>query len=163
MNDSNRQDEARPLKPLHDQRLTKDQKCEFQRLTDEIRGDIVEIEARLLRISRNIATVRNQRLYRDKYATFEEYLESEFQKGRQFDYKLCTCYNVLSSLVEQGVANTELPNVQRICLELAKIPEQDRKAIYEMACRQAERQEKPLTAKAITVASEKIRVIDEAE
>lgn len=137
--------------------LTKNESRLFTKLDQEIKSDIREIEKRLLRLTRNVATIKVNRLYRGRYGSFEEYIRDTFGKERDYGYKLNQAYNVLSGLLDEGIQMEALPNNERICRELARVKDKrDRKMIWDRANRLVKESGKPVDHKDVE------KVIDES-
>jgi hypothetical protein len=120
------------------------------------------VESGLLRIGHALKAIKEDRLYRAHYTTFEEFMESEFGKGRQYGYKLIKAYDVLTNLLEDGVSAANLPDTERLCRELARISDRKmRKNVWERAELMAEHAGNPVDTKLIETAAQEIEEQEE--
>jgi hypothetical protein len=91
--------------------------------------------------------VQEDRLYRKYYDSFEEFIKAELGHQRDYGYKLIKAHDVLTGLLEEGVSAANLPDTERLCRELARVPDKkERKLVWERSNMLAEKQGKPMDA-----------------
>lgn len=89
-----------------------------------------------------LKTLRDLRLYRSTHKTFEEYAKHRFGYNRAHAYRLIAAAGVLENLSPNGRQNDSLdemspigrhllPNSERLCWELAKLPPQEQPIAWE--------------------------------
>lgn len=101
-----------------------------------------EIRDCVLRAGKALLTIRDKRLYRADYSTFEEYCQDKWGYTRQRGYQLIEAWETLDSLPKscQPMVDNE-----RVARELSKIPPRKREAVLEKIVDAG----KPVTAKNI--------------
>jgi hypothetical protein len=130
--------------------LTKRERTRFLQLDKEIDKKIEEIDRNLLELGRMLEEVRDGGLWRGKYNSYGDYIQSKLKRGRQYGYRILDAWRVANSLLEEGAVRSELPNTERIYRELAQVKDPGmRKMIYDLACKTAEMENKPLERKHI--------------
>lgn len=92
-----------------------------------------------------LCTIRNQRLYREKFKTFEEYCQTRHGFGRKYGYRLAAAGQALSEMGPIG--DTALKN-ESAARELLKAPKEKRREVLERAV--AESGDHPVTAAKIS-------------
>lgn len=136
----------------------------FGPLTDKERAEYNETKARLKQIIENdvkgkfeaanlLFEADRNKLYREEYHTFSAFVENEFR------FKVRRAYQMIA----EALVLRELPeNVQTFCTnpsllaELGKVPVGKRGQVLEVAQSQADKLHKPLTARLIREAAEKL-------
>lgn len=106
--------------------------------------------------------IRNNKLYREKHSTFEEYCKGKWQIKRQRAYELMEAATIVNGLTEiSDKNNSEDPNSITLNIReshaaaLAKIPQELRNDVWQKAVEKQQTSGKAITAKFIqTVYSE---------
>jgi hypothetical protein len=117
--------------------LTPEQREEYLRLKNEILQDLHTALNALQQAGRKLLYIRDNRLYREEYLTFEEFCRSIFGMSKTYANNLIIAYNVLHDLASHDVSI--LPDNERVARELAKYPRVDRKMIWIRALQIAEK------------------------
>src|SRR5260370_28927663 len=125
-------------------------------LSTEEKKRLGEIETRIrkgmanfLEVGRDLMIIRDEKLYREEFTSFEEYCRSRFEIDRTYAHRLIHSAEVMSSLSggnnvahgqhseTHGVDNSALPENERQVRELTKAPEPHRQKIWDEAVRTA--------------------------
>jgi hypothetical protein len=110
---------------------------------------VATVESALLRIAKALKEIKEGRLYRAHYNTFEDFVATELGKGREYGYRLVRCESVLTGLLEDGISAANLPDTERICRELARLDPKLRKNVWQRSLLMAEQAGKPVDAKLV--------------
>lgn len=104
-------------------------------LTDRDRHELRDAEATLTHASQSYAAqgrclkrIHERRLYRERYASFEDYCQSRWDIGRNAAYTAMACADAVSQLVDRGVADPDLPRNVSQCRELLRLRDPDERA-----------------------------------
>jgi len=136
--------------------LTAPERSDLRRLEGIIeKGMLTFIE-----VGSALKQIRDDRLYREKWKTFEAYCDDRFEFGRGYANKLITAASTALAVSKMG---TIVPKTESQARELAKVPEEDwQDVIDEVAEKQAETGE-PATAKTYKEAAEKVATREPGE
>src|SRR5215510_1454588 len=115
----------RPLSPA--------ERTRYQKLKSDILDNIDIAHSALMRVSRDLKTIRDARLYREDADSFQDWCVRVLGKQRAYIYKLISVGDTLQTLLDQGVEGAELPNSERLCRELARYPGPDMRRIWQRA------------------------------
>lgn len=74
-----------------------------------------------------LADIRNRKLYRADYGTFEDYCQQRWQMSRSYAYRMIDAAEVVESVSPMGDI---APSSERQARELARVPESDRAAVW---------------------------------
>ena len=98
----------------------------YKKLLAEIRSDIELIDHAVARLGKNLQQIRDKRLYFcGGYGTFKDFCEQELGKSRIQVFRLIQAYDTITTLMEAGVSEHELPATDRLCREVRRLgPEQ---------------------------------------
>lgn len=96
--------------------------CELERIIQKGKDTFVEVGTAL-------SEIRDSRIYRATFKTFEEYCQNRWDFSRQYVNKIISAAEVVSKM-ETTVSK---PTSERQVRELAKAPEEDRPAAWERA------------------------------
>jgi hypothetical protein len=118
------------------------EKIAFPRLSDDQRRDyeclkigiIQDIQAGLnafQRAGKKLIRIRDERLYREEYDTFEDFCRATLGKSKTYVNNVIQGYELIQALIAQG--ETVLPDSERLARQLAKYPKGDRKFIWKRA------------------------------
>lgn len=117
---------------------------DFARLDDVVRRGL----ATFVEIGRALAEIRDRKLYRIGFSTFEAYLSHEHgltpRRGRQ----IIDAAAVRIELSE-GKNFSPLPSTESHCAELATYADADRQEVWQQVVEEAEKTGKPITARLI--------------
>lgn len=98
-------------------------------------------------VGQALAQVRDARLYRDRYSSFEDYCVGEWQLSRSRGYQMIEAAETVSTIVDSGLP---APANEAQARELARVPEEQRAEVWEKTL--AETDGKP-TAAAVKAAA----------
>jgi hypothetical protein len=118
------------------------EKIAFPRLSDDKRRDyeclkikiIQDIQAGLnafQRAGKKLIRIRDERLYREEYDTFEDFCKATLGKSKTYINNVIQGYELIQALIAQG--ETVLPDSERLARQLAKYPKSDRNSIWKRA------------------------------
>lgn len=100
--------------------------------------------------------IRNNKLYREKHSTFEEYCKQKWQIKRQRAYELMDAASIVNTLSEISDKNSNeikvLPSInirESHAVALGKIPEEMRNVIWQKVVDEQKESGKTITAKTI--------------
>jgi hypothetical protein len=111
--------------------LSEEQRSEYAVLKREI---LVEIQVALRAFQRageRLLKIRDDRLYREEYRTFEEFCREVLGQGYRYANRLILGYELCQDLVAQGISY--VPDSERQARELAKYPRDMLKLIIQRA------------------------------
>jgi hypothetical protein len=107
---------------------------------------IIEAGQRMfIKVGTALAEIRDARLYRPKYKTFEEYCQKNWNLNRSHVYRLIDAAAVARELSPLG----DIPS-ERVAREIANVPKDQRKEIFNSALAKAKCEGRKLTAKDIS-------------
>ena len=89
--------------------------------------------------------IRDDKLYREEFDTFEEFCQSSFQISDRHAYRLIESAEIKESPIGKNITNESQARA------IAQVPEKDRKAVLKIVEKSG-----PITAAAISIAAEKI-------
>lgn len=111
------------------------------RLTDAERGELARREAAVkagfTAAAENLAYIRDHRLYREGFATFEAYLSARWNIGRAQGYRLVEHATTLRALAAPCGPPLPLPTAERQTRPLKKLPLPVRREAYAAAVEMA--------------------------
>jgi hypothetical protein len=133
----------KPLTALPPQSLlTKEEAAELVKLEEVIRSGWTTF----LEVGKALIRVRDGKLYKDEYASFEIYCQTKLGFSRPYAYNLIGSAEVSSQL--SSIGDKEIKPVNEAqCRELISVPKEKRKEAWKKAVVEADG--KPLTAKII--------------
>ena len=103
----------------------------YASLKEELASQLDIINTAFIKAGRILGQIRDERLYRGEFDTFEQFCRSMVGKDKRYVNRLIQAHGVIEELMLQGVKESELPNNERICRELANYPLADIKKIYQ--------------------------------
>lgn len=132
---------------MPDQLVATDRK-DFARLD----GAIAKGLATFVEVGRALLEIRDRKLYRENYVTFEQYCEQRHQLTKSYAWRLIESAEVVEDL--KKVANWQqaqpiLPANEGQCRELLCVPDDALPEVWQEVCVHAERDGVPITAKLI--------------
>jgi hypothetical protein len=90
--------EITPIKHLSPAEITK-----YEKLKEKLIEELEIISTAFARVGKILKQIRDERLYRAEFPTFEEFTKQTFSRGRDYAYKLIAAYDLAQELIEQGV------------------------------------------------------------
>jgi hypothetical protein len=94
----------------------------YKKILAEIHSDIDLIDHAVARLGKNLQQIRDKQLYFcGGYPTFKDFCEQELGKSRQQVYRLIEAYDTITTLMEAGVSEHDLPGTERLCREIRKL------------------------------------------
>ncbi len=122
-----------------------------KRLFTRLEKDIEQNLKGFLKVGFALVTIRDQKLYREYYTTFEEYCREEWDLGRSRAYQLIDSHDVmehLSTMVDKSGVPTFriLPANERQTRPMIDIPMEQRGEAWTMVLEEAEKKESKITA-----------------
>jgi len=122
--------------------LTVNQRQLYEHLKQEIREYIHKGVEAFERVAKDMLMIRDQRLYREEYDTFEEFCRGTLGRSKTHVNRMIQAGDVIRGLMAAG--ETVLPNNEHLARQLAVYPERDRQLIWQRAKQIAARNnEKP--------------------
>jgi hypothetical protein len=112
-------------------RLSDDQRRDYECLKIEIIQDIQAGLNAFQRAGKKLIRIRDERLYREEYDTFEDFCKATLGKSKTYVNNVIQGYELIQALIAQG--ETVLPDSERLARQLAKYPKGDRKLIWKRA------------------------------
>ena len=112
-------------------RLSDDQRRDYECLKIEIIQDIQAGLNAFQRAGKKLIRIRDERLYREEYQTFEDFCKATLGKSKTYINNVIQGYELIQALIAQG--ETVLPDSERLARQLAKYPKGDRKLIWKRA------------------------------
>lgn len=106
-------------------------KCE-----DTIRGGLDYF----VDVGRALVTIRDRRLYREEFATFDAYMKSEWGLSARHGHRLCDAAEVMQNLLPAPGSSDQLvtlPKTESQARELARLPAAEQRPAWEEARAQA--------------------------
>jgi hypothetical protein len=116
-----------------DRPLSSAERTKYNTLKKEVLDNLDIANSALMRVARDLRTIRDERLYREEADSFEVWCPKVLGKQRAYIYKLISAGDTLQTLLALGVPGTELPSSERLCRELARYPAADMKKIWSRA------------------------------
>jgi len=105
-------------------------------------GDLAACEAVIERglatfveVGEALLVIRDERLYRESHATFEDYCRERWSLSRARAYQLIGAAEVVSTVVDNGLP---APMTERQARELARVPEPERADVWREALERTE-------------------------
>jgi hypothetical protein len=109
------------------------ERIRYIELKKELEDNLDIIATAFVRVGRILRTIRDQRLYRAEYDSFESFCRGFIGKDRRYLNRIIQAEGLINALLEEGVPSTELPSSERLCRELALYPAADAKKIWTKA------------------------------
>ncbi len=106
----------------------------YKAIVDQLRRDLELVGRALYRSGGNLKIVRDERLYRcGGYSSFEAFCSQVLGVGREYIYRTIQAYDVLCTLLADGVSQLDLPGTERVCRELGAVPSSAQVAVWKRA------------------------------
>jgi hypothetical protein len=111
--------------------LSQKEQRAYTRALHEVHEDLKLIHKAFVRLARNLAKIRDRRLYfAGGYATFEEFCGRELGRSRQQIYRIIAAHDTLKLLMDAGIPETDLPETERLCREIRSLPTESQPSIW---------------------------------
>ena len=107
------------------EKLDSSEKREFKKLVGIVH---VGVDA-FMEAGKALSIIREKRLYREGFNTFEDFCREEFKISRIHASRLIGAFNVVKSLSDAK----QLPTSERVARELASVPEEIRTKVWDRA------------------------------
>jgi hypothetical protein len=131
--------------------LETSQRVRYEFLKQEIREYIHKGIEAFERVATDMLEIRDQRLYREEYDTFEEFCRETLGRSKTQVNRMIQAGDVIKGLMAQG--EVVLPDNSRIAYELALYPKRDRQLIWRRAQKIADRDKQKPNYKTIREAA----------
>lgn len=136
-------------------KLTDEQRREYDELKITVVTDITEGLQAFERAGRKLLRIRNERLCREEYPSFNEFCRAILGHTRRLADYYINAVSLLEDFRAQGVI--ELPDSERVCRELGRFPKTQQTVIYKTA--QAQTRQKSPSYKAIREAATSLEIV----
>jgi hypothetical protein len=113
--------------------LTPAEKQKYKTLKERLHAELEIISTAFMRAGKILKQIRDERLYRLEYNSFEEFCRGFFSRTRDYAYKLIAAYDLVQELIDSGVEGKYLPQSERLTRELSHYPKADRAQIAKRA------------------------------
>lgn len=107
-------------------------------------------------VGRALLEIRDRKLYRENYETFEQYCSQRHQLEERRAYQLMDSASIVEDLKKLNHGST-FPSNERQCRELLCVPDDALPTVWQEVCVHAERDGVPITAKLIRSHTEPFR------
>jgi hypothetical protein len=124
--------------------LTKNEAHLLKEKEDVIRKGV----ATFMGVGEALMTIRDRRLYRAEYATFEEYCRKKWQFSKSHANRYITAKSVVDNL--QEVDQTVLPKVESQIRPLAFLKPAEQRRVWKKVVEEVQTSHRPLTANIVT-------------
>src|SRR6266436_4036653 len=99
----------------------------------QIHKDLDRVNKAMFRIGRNLNNIREHNLYLcGGYPTFEAFCRAELGKSRIHAFRLIQAYDLMCHLLEQGIAEEDLPPNERLCREIRALDTESQAAVWKL-------------------------------
>ena len=102
-----------------------------------------------------LTEVKEEKLYRDEHATFEEFCQRVMGFSRQYANRMVAARQVLMELSDDGFGNESFPKDQLVAF--AKVPPKERKKVLKKADAQAKKERRKRTAADVKAVAAKVK------
>jgi hypothetical protein len=109
------------------EKLEPNEKKEYKRLLAVVRSGLDGF----MEAGRALMEIREKRLYREQFTSFEEFVKTEFKMSKPHATRVIGAYSVVEGLSEAG--HKMLPSSERVARELGAVPEEMRAQVWERA------------------------------
>jgi hypothetical protein len=128
--------------------------CELERVIQKGKDTFVEVGTAL-------AEIRDSRIYRGTFKTFEDYCEKRWDMGKSHVNRLMEAARVMDNLKNSPIG--EVPKTESQARPLAKLPAEQQPAAWEKAQEKAKEEGKPVAARHVEAAVAEVMPKDEPE
>jgi hypothetical protein len=103
----------------------------YRKAVRRIDKNINAINNGLWELTEDLALIRDEQLYLiDGYTTMKEFAEKKYGKDPERIRQLIKAHDVMRELMEAGVSEEDLPENERLCRELRKVPLAGRPVVW---------------------------------
>jgi hypothetical protein len=113
--------------------LTYSELVRYNALRKDLTDQLEIIHTAFRKVGRILRQIRDERLYRGDYSSFEQFCQQVIGKGKRYLNQIIQAEGVVNELLFEGINERELPNSERICRELAQYPKPEMKKIWQKA------------------------------
>ena len=139
--------------------LAKAEHTLYAKCLREIKSDLQTVEKAFVRFVKNMAIIRDRRLYyAGGFATFEEFCTTEIGKATQTVYRLIAANDTHNLLRAQGVAEEDLPDTERLCREIRSIPAEFQGPVWKSVLRVKRDQGRKATI--VDIQTEAVKIVN---
>lgn len=107
-------------------------------------------------VGNSLLAIRDSRLYRERFTTFEGYCRQNLDMGRAHAYRLIESANVITNLSPMG----DIPTSERQARELVGLEKEQQQQAWKEATEKAQEEDRPVTARDVKAA---VKAITEPE
>lgn len=132
------------LKTLPEKPLSKPERARFQKLDKAVQAGI----GAFVVVGMALKEIRDSKLYRDNYRTFEEYARERHDLSRSRCYELIDAAETVHH-IESSAIGGQVPANERQCRALAELPLEQRAAAWEEVVQRSGETGERITAKFI--------------
>ena len=113
--------------------LTPSELIRYEALKQELHERLDLANSELYRAGKIARAIRDERLYRDEYPTFELFCKEEMGKGRRIINRIIQAQGIIDVLLEEGFPQEGVPESERALRYLGEFSPPDMKNIYSQA------------------------------
>lgn len=110
--------------------LSPDEREEFSSLIHVVRMGV----SGLVESGRALTVIRDKRLYREKFSTFEKFCEDEFRMSKSYAYRLISGFKNIEAL-----SNEVKPSNESVVRELKKVPTMSKQGVWNRALKMSKK------------------------
>ena len=136
---------------MSDNKLTAPERSDFRRLEKIVEDGLQTF----IEVGNALREIRDGKLYREKWTTFEGYVEDRFDIGKSQAYRLIEAVETKEMVDKVSPMGDKITN-ERQLRELAKVPEEAFQAVLDKVVEDSQETGEPITAKGIKEAAEAI-------
>ena len=136
---------------MSDNKLTAPERSDLRRL-EKIVDDGLHT---FLDVGNALREIRDSKLYREKWTTFEGYVEDRYDMKRAHAYRLIEAVETKDKVEKMSPIGDKITNEAQL-RELAKVPEEAIQAVLDKVVEDSQETGEPITAKGIKQAAESI-------
>lgn len=136
---------------MSENKLTAPERSDLRRL-EKVVDDGLQT---FLEVGNALREIRDGKLYREKWTTFEGYVEDRYDMQRAHAYRLIEAVETKARVDKMSPVGDKITN-ERQLRELAKVPESAIQTVLDKVVEQSQETGKPITAAAIKEAAEEI-------
>jgi len=136
---------------MSENKLTAPERSDFRRLEKVVEDGMQTF----LEVGQALKEIRDAKLYREKWTTFEGYVEDRWEFQKRHAYRLIEAFETKQVVDEKCPIGHKINNEAQL-RELAKVPESAIQTVLDKVVEQSQETGKPITAAAIKEAAEEI-------
>lgn len=136
---------------MSENKLTAPERSDLRRLEKVVEDGMQTF----LEVGQALKEIRDAKLYREKWTTFDGYVEDRWEFQKRHAYRLIEAFETKQVVDEKCPTGHKITN-ERQLRELAKVPESAIQTVLDKVVEQSQETGKPITAAAIKEAAEEI-------